>query len=158
MLHYGVQLTRTYPYVGSDSESASITFECMGTGMFSPSYGKNVLTRTALIGQDNVANLKKSGYITSTTTSSAYEGSAYESVMSTHSCALSVPAADGSAFSYFFAPPVDSVDGAGKREVVALRVMSMTVIGSSATQVHDCPLLYSVQIPDSSCNRLQKTN
>ena len=116
----------------------------MGTGMFSPSYGKNVLTRTALIGSENVANLRKSGFITATTTSSTYEGNAYESVMSTHSCALSVPAADGSAFSYFFAPPADSVDGAGKGEVVALRVMSMTVIGSPATQVNDCEVLYSI--------------
>ena len=106
--------------------------------MFSPSYGKNVLTRTALIGQDNLSNLKKSGYLTSTssTASSAYVGSAYESSMTTHSCSLSVPAAEGSAFSYFFAPPPESVDGAGsKGDAVALRVMSMTVIGSSAAQV-----------------------
>ena len=121
------------------SESASITFECLGTGMFTPSYGKNVLTRTALIGRDSEAILKKSGYLTSTTTSSAYEGSAYESFMSTHSCPLSIPTAEGSAFSYFFAPPPESLEGTGsKGDVVALRVISMTVIGNSATQVDRC--------------------
>ena len=104
--------------------------------MFSPSYGKNVLTRTALIGQDNLANLKKSGYLSSTTTSSTYEGGTYESSMTTHNCSLSIPTADGSAFSYFFAPPPEPIDGTGsKGDVVALRVMSMTVIGSSAAQV-----------------------
>lgn len=108
--------------------------------MFSPSYGKNVLTRAALIGQDNLSNLKKSGFLTSTSTSStassAYVGSAYESSITIHSCSLSVPAAEGSAFSYFFAPPPESVDGAGsKGDAVALRVMSMTVIGSSEAQV-----------------------
>ena len=108
--------------------------------MFSPSYGKNVLTRTALIGKDNLSNLKKNGYLTSTSTSStassAYVGSAYESSMATHSCSLSVPVAEGSAFSYFFAPPPEIVDGVGtKGDAVALRVMSMTVIGTSVAQV-----------------------
>ena len=100
--------------------------------MFSTTYGRTVLTRTALIGKDNISAMK--GYFSST---SITEVPSFESSIATHSCPLSVPDTGGSMFSYFLIPTVDPQNPGvgGGVGVVPLRVFSMVVVGSSSEQV-----------------------
>ena len=118
------------------SDSASLSFECVGSGMFSPSFGKSVMRRAALIGKDNIAVMRGKGYFTPCDASndgnvSFDENAVFESPTTTHSGVLSHPAAS-SVFS-FLSPPSETGDKNGLAPT--LRILSMIVLGPSSTQV-----------------------
>ena len=113
------------PVVDLGSDDATVTLECLGTGLFSPSYGRNVLTRSTLIGKESLAILKtigeegntppspSSSTVSTTSTNSTLasqraEGESFESACMTHTCSLQVSPTSAAMFSSFLMPPAPS--------------------------------------------------
>lgn len=102
------------------SDSAIINMECLGSGIFSPSYGRKVISRSTLIGKESLRVIrarekgidlfsltsgKSSSTSSSTITAGMIDGVLFESAAVTHNCTLSMNASGATMFSSFLMPP-----------------------------------------------------